>query len=61
MNTNMIGFRWLSKVKYLCALDEIFLSIGRVNVIQSASSRKLADNQCVSGVHTISDNVEYIL
>ena len=31
MNTNMTGFRWLSKSLHPCALDESSLSIGRVN------------------------------
>ena len=30
MNTNMTGFRWVSKILRPCALDESSLSIGRV-------------------------------
>ena len=44
MNTNMIGFRWFSKILLPCALNENSLSIGKVkplplidDVIQYAS------------------------
>ena len=33
MNTNMTGFRWLSKTLHPCALDEISLRIGNVERI----------------------------
>ena len=46
MDTNMTGFRWLSKSLHSCALDESSLSIGRVKVrvLFSSISISIANN-----------------
>ena len=44
MNTNMIGFRWFSKIFASLCLDESSLSIGRVKKnLQIFSHKPLSD------------------